>query len=46
MTATIQDCVSDWIWKDCDIEGHDVECYRQVCPDCGDTMSRDCEDRI
>ena len=46
MTATIQDCVSDWVWKDCDIKGHDVECYRQVCPDCGDTMSRDCEDRI
>jgi hypothetical protein len=42
---TKRDCVSDWIWKDCDIEGHEVECYRQVCPDCGDTMSRDCEDQ-
>ena len=39
MTA---DCVSFefWEWKDCDLEGHDVECYRQVCPDCGDTMNR------
>jgi hypothetical protein len=42
---TIKDCVSDWVWEDCDIEGHDDECYRQICPDCGDTMSRDCEDK-
>jgi hypothetical protein len=43
----IKNCVdsSEWEWKDCDLEGHDIECYRLVCPSCGDTMSRDCEDK-
>ena len=40
----IEDCTSEWVWKDCEIAGHEVECYRQVCPDCGDTMYRDCDD--
>jgi hypothetical protein len=35
----------EWIWKDCDIKGHEVECYRLICPTCSDTMSRDCEER-
>ena len=41
-----EDCVSseDWEWKDCDIAGHEEGCYRLVCPTCGDTMNRDCEE--
>jgi len=44
----MSECVDreEWEWKDCDIEGHEVECYRLVCPSCGDTMNRDCEDRL
>ena len=46
--AVIKDCVdsSEWTQEDCDIEGHEIEHYRLVCPSCGDTMTRDCEDSL
>lgn len=31
-----------WIWKDCDLKGHEEGCYMTVCPDCG-AKDRDCE---
>ena len=42
----IKNCVpsDEWEWKDCDLPGHEEGCYRLVCPTCGDTMNRDCED--
>ena len=45
--STLTNCVEadEWEWKDCDLEGHEVECFRLVCPTCGDTMTRDCEDK-
>lgn len=41
------DCkhLSEWEWKDCDLRGHEVGCYRLVCPDCG-AYERDCEEQI
>jgi len=33
-----------WLWKDCDISGHDEGCFMLVCPGCGD-KDRDCEDQ-
>lgn len=34
---------SEWVWSDCDIEGHaESLCYMATCPACG-TIDRDCE---
>jgi hypothetical protein len=44
MSKVITECVpvSEWVWNDCDIAGHEEGCYMFTCPSCG-TTDRDCE---
>jgi hypothetical protein len=35
---------SEWEWEDCNIKGHEVECYMAICPACG-FIDRDCENK-
>jgi hypothetical protein len=46
MSGRVIDCVEadEWQSMPCDVAGH-AECSRRVCPSCGDTMARDCDER-
>jgi xanthine dehydrogenase iron-sulfur cluster and FAD-binding subunit A len=43
IVATKCGAIVDWVWKDCDLEGHEEGCYMVTCPACG-VIERDCEE--
>ena len=41
------DCLHKAVeWRDCELEGHEVDCYKTVCSECRLSTHRDCDEAV